>query len=82
MKNSRIVVVDYARDASSERLIARIEANAYFDIERTMRTKGRGRGDDAYLVRTNRFRPGAIAVAAHTVDLGPGSEWFTQRATP
>ncbi len=36
VKGSKIVVIDYAHDAASARLIDRIAANAYFDIERSM----------------------------------------------
>lgn len=36
IKNSRIVVADYARDLASQQLIARIEASRYFDIEKSL----------------------------------------------
>ncbi|KAA8484122.1 ABC-2 type transport system permease protein [Arcticibacter tournemirensis] len=36
VKNSRIVVVDYARDLASQQITARIEASQYFDIEKTI----------------------------------------------
>ncbi|CAB4790532.1 MAG: hypothetical protein F2737_00990 [Actinobacteria bacterium] len=39
------------------------------------------RGEPALVVRTNRFRPGQIAVAASTVTYADGSEWFTRRVT-
>ncbi len=35
VKNSKIVVVDDARDAASQQLIARIEASRYFEIEKS-----------------------------------------------
>jgi ABC-2 type transport system permease protein len=34
VKNSSIVVIDYAQDAASQQLISRIEASRYFEIER------------------------------------------------
>lgn len=36
VKNSSIVVIDYAQDAASQQLISRIEASRYFEIERTV----------------------------------------------
>lgn len=36
VKNSKIVVVDYAKDISSQKLITEIEASNYFDIEKTL----------------------------------------------
>ncbi|MBD0278690.1 MAG: ABC transporter permease [Flavisolibacter sp.] len=36
VKNSKIMVVDYAKDVASERLIAEIDASRYFDVERTV----------------------------------------------
>lgn len=36
VKNSKIVVVDYARDLASQQITARIEASRYFDIEKTI----------------------------------------------
>lgn len=36
VKNSRIVVVDYARDRASQQITARIEASRYFDVEKTI----------------------------------------------
>ena len=38
------------------------------------------RGESALLIRTNRFRPGQVAVASSSVRYADGSEWFTQRA--
>ena len=38
------------------------------------------RGKPAVLVRTNRFRPGQVAIAASLVEVGEGADWFTQRA--
>lgn len=34
IKNSRILIVDYARDPSSQQVISRIEASRYFDIQK------------------------------------------------
>lgn len=36
VKNSRIVIVDYARDLASQQITARIEASRYFDVEKTI----------------------------------------------
>jgi ABC-2 type transport system permease protein len=36
VKNSKIVVVDYAKDISSQKLITEIEASNYFEIEKTL----------------------------------------------
>ena len=36
VKNSKIVVVDYAKDPASQRLITRIAASKYFDVERAV----------------------------------------------
>lgn len=36
VKNSKIVVVDYARDAASQQLITRMEASRYFEIEQSL----------------------------------------------
>jgi ABC-2 type transport system permease protein len=36
VKNSSIVVIDYAQDASSQKLISRIEASRYFEIEKAI----------------------------------------------
>lgn len=36
VKNARIVVVDYAKDESSKKLLSRIEASQYFEIEKTV----------------------------------------------
>ena len=36
VKNSRIAIVDYAKDPASQRLIARIAASKYFDIEKAV----------------------------------------------
>jgi len=36
VKNSKIVVVDYAKDISSQKLITEIEASNYFEIEKTI----------------------------------------------
>lgn len=36
VKNSRIVIVDYAKDESSQKLTAKIEASHYFELEKTM----------------------------------------------
>jgi ABC-2 type transport system permease protein len=38
VKNSRIVVVDYAKDEASERLIRKIEASSYFETERSLKS--------------------------------------------
>jgi len=38
VKNARIVVVDHAKDASSKKLLSRIEASEYFEIERTVQS--------------------------------------------
>ncbi|HLX12951.1 MAG TPA: ABC transporter permease [Bacteroidota bacterium] len=38
VKNSRIVVVDHAEDPASQRLITRIDASKYFDIQRSVMT--------------------------------------------
>jgi ABC-2 type transport system permease protein len=38
VKNARIVVVDYAKDASSKKLLSRIEASQYFEIEKTVQS--------------------------------------------
>lgn len=40
VKNANIVVVDYARDASSEKLLTKIEASRYFEIEKTIMSAG------------------------------------------
>jgi ABC-2 type transport system permease protein len=34
VKNTRIVILDHSNDAASQRLIRRMEASAYFDVER------------------------------------------------
>src|SRR5687767_6585399 len=36
VKNSKIVVVDYAKDPTSQQVISKIEASRYFEIERSM----------------------------------------------
>lgn len=36
VKNSRIIVVDYANDEASQQLISKIEASRYFEIEKTI----------------------------------------------
>src|SRR5258706_11029443 len=36
IKNSGIVVLDYARDAASQQIINKLEASHYFDIERSL----------------------------------------------
>src|SRR3954471_8945359 len=36
VKNSKIVVVDYAKDISSQKLITQIEASNYFEIEKAL----------------------------------------------
>jgi ABC-2 type transport system permease protein len=36
IKNSRIVVLDYARDAASQQIINKLEASHYFDIEKSL----------------------------------------------
>ncbi len=36
IKNSRIVVMDYAKDAASQLIINKIEASHYFDVEKTL----------------------------------------------
>lgn len=36
IKNAKIAVVDYAKDAATEQIIQKIEASNYFDIEKTL----------------------------------------------
>lgn len=36
VKNSRIVIADYAKDAASQQIITKIEASRYFEIERSL----------------------------------------------
>lgn len=36
VKNSNIVIVDYAKDAASQKLITKIEASRYFEIEKAL----------------------------------------------
>lgn len=36
VKNSRILVADYAKDVASQQITARIEASRYFDVEKTI----------------------------------------------
>ncbi len=36
LKNSKIVICDYAKDISSQRIINKLEANSNFDIEKTL----------------------------------------------
>src|SRR3954454_21919983 len=36
IKNSEIVVVDYAKDAASERIISKLQAGKNFDIQRSL----------------------------------------------
>ena len=36
IKNSKIVVVDYAKDAASQQLVEKIKASAYFDIQESL----------------------------------------------
>lgn len=36
VKNAKIVVVDYAKDLASQKIISRIEASRYFEIEKSM----------------------------------------------
>jgi ABC-2 type transport system permease protein len=36
VKNSKVVIVDYAKDVASQKIISRIEASRYFDIEQTL----------------------------------------------
>lgn len=38
IKNTRIIIVDYARDAASQKLTAKIEASNYFDLEKNVLT--------------------------------------------
>src|SRR5215510_3718625 len=38
IKDTRIIIVDYAHDAASQQLTAKIEASHYFDIEKTVLT--------------------------------------------
>src|SRR4051812_23323018 len=38
VKNSSIVLVDYAKDDASQQLITKIEANHYFDIQKSSLT--------------------------------------------
>ena len=40
VKNSRIVVVDYSKDAVTTQIITKIGASKYFDIERSMQSAG------------------------------------------
>ena len=40
------------------------------------------RGEPALIVRTERFRPGQVAVVASAVQQGAGADWLTQPATP
>ena len=39
VKNSRIIVVDYAKDIASQQVITKIEASNYFEIERSVMNK-------------------------------------------
>src|SRR5688572_8116424 len=36
IKNSKIVVVDYAKDIASQQIISKIEASTYFEVERSL----------------------------------------------
>lgn len=36
VKNSKIIIVDYAKDVSSQQIISKISASSYFDIEKTI----------------------------------------------
>jgi ABC-2 type transport system permease protein len=36
VKNSRIAIVDYAKDQASQKIIARIEASRYFEVDKTV----------------------------------------------
>lgn len=36
VKNSKVVIVDYAKDVASQKIISRIEASRYFDIEQAL----------------------------------------------
>ena len=38
VKNANIVVVDYAKDAGSKKIIEKIEASRYFDVERSLQS--------------------------------------------
>jgi ABC-2 type transport system permease protein len=38
VKNSKVVIVDYARDKASQQIITRIEASRYFEIEQALLT--------------------------------------------
>src|SRR5688572_18667854 len=40
VKNSKIVVVDYAKDVASQELITKIEASRYFEIEKALMSEG------------------------------------------
>lgn len=54
VKNTRIVIVDYAKDESSKKLTTKIEASHYFEIEKALLNAGQI--DDA-------FREGTIKMA-------------------
>ena len=54
VKNAKIVVVDYANDVSSQRLLRKLEASQYFEIEQTVMSADRI--EDA-------FRKGSIKLA-------------------
>ena len=40
VKNSKIVIVDYAKDIASQKIITKIEASSYFEIEKAMMSAG------------------------------------------
>jgi ABC-2 type transport system permease protein len=40
VKNAKIVIVDYAKDESSQKLLTKIEASRYFEIEKTIMSAG------------------------------------------
>lgn len=54
VKNSSIVVIDYAKDEASQQLISKIEASRYFEIEKTV---------SDHLQMEESFREGKIKLA-------------------
>ena len=54
VKNAKIVVIDYAKDVASQKLVRKLEASSYFEIEKTV--LGADQIEDA-------FKEGAIKLA-------------------
>src|SRR6188472_2483991 len=54
VKNSKILIIDHAKDVGSQEIITKIEASHYFDVEKSLQ-------DDAALLQS--FKEGKIKMA-------------------